>query len=280
MARNSLGQFIVQESGSSVVSIKCDELYITKTQYDLFLLDNKEFTELTPTIDKDALINSLTNEITGLNNTINILSTDAKGGFTISVTKPQYAYPVIQRDAITYNNQKVYENIGFNDDSTTPNFNSKQSNGLKFWSIPNKVATVYEDANSRGIYNLNANIKFRFKYIGNNTITNVTDMQTTLQFWKLTNGNSNSIGTGVTINRQLTDSNGNIKTSYSQGDVTNTYEISLNDINQGLGGVTDIIYLPVKYSFIRGGSFVPFIGANNFIMEILPDSTFSMLPNL
>ena len=114
MARNSLGQFIVQEGGSSVVSIKCDELYITKTQYDLFLLDNKEFTELTPTIDKDALINSLTNEITGLNNTINILSTDAKGGFTISVTKPQYAYPVIQQNAITYNNQKVYENIGFN----------------------------------------------------------------------------------------------------------------------------------------------------------------------
>lgn len=280
MARNSLGQFIVQESGSSVVSIKCDELYITKTQYDLFLLDNKEFTELTPTIDKDALINSLTNEITGLNNTINILSTDAKGGFTISVTKPQYAYPVIQQNAITYNNQKVYENIGFNDDSTTPNFNSKQSNGLKFWSIPNKVATVYEDANSRGIYNLNANIKFRFKYIGKNTITNVTDMQTTLQFWKLTNGNSNSIGTGVTINRQLTDSNGNIKTSYSQGDVTNTYEISLNDINQELGGVTDIIYLPVKYNFTQAGSFVPFIGANNFIMEILPDSTFSMLPNL
>lgn len=74
MARNSLGQFIVQESGSSVVSIKCDELYITKTQYDLFLLDNKEFTELTPTIDKDALINSLTTQINGLNNQINVLN--------------------------------------------------------------------------------------------------------------------------------------------------------------------------------------------------------------
>jgi hypothetical protein len=280
MARNSLGQFIVQESGSSVVSIKCDELYITKTQYDLFLLDNKEFTELTPTIDKDALINSLTNEITGLNNQINILSTNASGGFVVSVTNPQYACPVIQTNAITYNNQKVYENIGFNDDSTPPNFNSEQSNGLKFWSIPNKVATVYQDANSRGIYNLNANIKFRFKYIGTTPITNVTDVQIKLQFWKLTNGNSNSIGNGVTINRQLSDPNGNIKTSYSQGDVTNTYEINLNDANQGLGGLTDIIYLPVKYSFIQVGSFVPVIGANNFIMEILPDSTFSMLPNL
>lgn len=74
MARNSLGQFIVQESGSSVVSILCKESYITKTQYDLFLLDNKEFTELTPTIDKDALINSLTTQINGLNNQINVLN--------------------------------------------------------------------------------------------------------------------------------------------------------------------------------------------------------------
>jgi hypothetical protein len=273
MARNSLGQFIVQESGSSVVSIKCDELYITKTQYDLFLLDNKEFTELTPTIDKDALINSLTNEITALNNQINNrLATNASGGFVVSVTNPQYSYPVDQTDAITYNNQTVYKNIGFNDDNT---LNSVQSNGLKFWSIPNKEATVYQDANSRGFYNLKAYIKFRFKYIGNNTITNVTGMETTLQFYKLTkltDGKSNiiTLGNGVTLNRQLTGPDGNIKTSYSQGDVTNTYEINLNKSDQELGIFTDIIYLPVEYSFSN-------IRFENFIMEILPGSTFSML---
>jgi len=269
MARNSLGQFIVQESGSSVVSIKCDELYITKTQYDLFLLDNKEFTELTPTIDKDALINSLTNEITGLNNRINnILATNASGGFVVSVTNPQYSYPVDQTDAITYNNQTVYKNIGFNDDNT---LNSVQSNGLKFWSIPNKEATVYQDANSRGFYNLNAYIKFRFKYIGNDTITDVTNMQTKLQFYKLTDGKSNiiTLGNGVTINRRLTGPDGNIKTSYSQGDVTNTYEINLNKPDQELGIFTDIIYLPVEYSLSNR--------FENFIMEILPGSTFSML---
>jgi len=274
MARNSLGQFIVQESGSSVVSIKCDELYITKTQYDLFLLDNKEFTELTPTIDKDALINSLTNEITGLNNRINnILATNASGGFVVSVTNPQYSYPVDQTDAITYNNQTVYNNIGFNDDNT---LNSVQSNGLKFWSIPNKEATVYQDANSRGFYNLNAYIKFRFKYIGNDTITDVTNMQTKLQFYKLTDGKSNiiTLGNGVTINRTLTGPDGNIKKSYSQGDVTNTYEINLNKPDQELGIFTDIIYLPVEYSFFRGTSNIRF---ENFIMEILPGSTFSML---
>jgi hypothetical protein len=275
MARNSLGQFIVQESGSSIVSIKCDELYITKTQYDLFLLDNKEFTELTPTIDKDALINSLTNQINGLNNTISVLSTDVKGGLLVSVTEPQYAYPVTQLNSITYNNQKIYESIGFNDDSTSPNFNSKQSNGLKFWSIPNKAATVYQNANSKGVYDLKSYIKFRFRYIGTTPIANVTSMETKIQFWKLTNGNSNSIGGGVTLNRQLTGLDGNIKTTYSQGDVTSTYEISLNDPNIDLGGNTDIIYLPVRYSLFQGTSD---IGANNFIMEILPNSTFSMLP--
>ena len=269
MARNSLGQFIVQESGSSVVSIKCDELYITKTQYDLFLLDNKEFTELTPTIDKDALINSLTNEITGLNNTINILSTDAKGGFLVSVTEPQYAYPTVT--PFTYNGQRVWESIGFNDDSTSPNFNSRQSNGLKFWSIPNKAATVYLDANSEATYDLDATIKFRFKYIGKADLNNVTRMDTTLRFWRDgTNTVENPSGTTLTatLNKQ----------SYKEGEVSEEFQMNVKAF-QTLGG--NVIYLPVQYTLTRPivpGSNITTSRPNDFLMEILPGSTFSFLP--
>jgi uncharacterized membrane protein YgcG len=63
MERNSLGQVIVNESGSAIISIPCKEQFITINQYNRFLLDNKEFTELTPTIDKDAVIASLTSEL-------------------------------------------------------------------------------------------------------------------------------------------------------------------------------------------------------------------------
>jgi hypothetical protein len=282
MVRNSLGQIITNESSSLTVSILCRESTITLPTYNRFLLDNKEFTELVPTIDKDALIQTLSNEVTTLNNSINVLNNsvnaltaDLKGGFLVSVTQTQFAYPIGLANAITYNGQQVYENIGFNNDTTSPNFNSRQSNGQKFWNIPNKEATIFQDATSRRIYNLNATIKFRFRYIGSNTI-NATTMLTTLQFFKFTNNNSSGIGNGVTLSRTLLGPDGLIKSSYSQNDVTETYEIILNDPGVELGGLTDIIYLPTRYSFrnSNGNVIIP----NNFIMEILPSSTFSLLP--
>lgn len=282
MVRNSLGQIITNESGSLIVSILCRESTITLPTYNRFLLDDKEFTELVPTIDKDALIQSLSNEVVTLNNSVNVLNNsvnaltaDLKGGFLVSVTQTQFAYPVGLASAITYNGQQVYENIGFNDDITSPNFNSRQSNGQKFWSIPNKVATIFQDATSRRIYNLNAIIKFRFRYIGSNTI-NAASMTTGLQFFKFTNNSASGIGNGVTLTRVLTGPDGLVKSSYSQNDVTNTYEIILNDPGIELGGNTDIIYLPAKYGFRNSDGNV--INTNNFIMEILPSSTFSLLP--
>jgi len=272
MARNSLGQFIVNESGSSVVSILCQEQIITLDQYDRFLLDNKEFTELTPTIDKDALIKELTTQVNSLNNVVNSLSTDLKGGFLVSVTEPQYAYPVIKNNSkITYNGQIVYENIGFNDDSTAPNFNSRQSNGLKFWSIPNKQATVYADANSEATYDLDATIKFRFKYIGKTDLNNVTKMNTTLLFWRDgTTTLEKQTGTNLTatLNKQ----------SYKEGDVSEEFQMNVKT-TQLLGG--NVIYLPVKYTLTRpiapGSNSISTI-PDNFLMEILPGSTFSFLP--
>lgn len=66
MKRNSLGQVIVNESGSLTISILCRETTIPISVYNRFLLDNKEFTELVPTIDKDALIRDLTDRINSL----------------------------------------------------------------------------------------------------------------------------------------------------------------------------------------------------------------------
>lgn len=74
MERNSLGQIIVNESGSLTVSIECKESTISINTYDRFLLDNKEFNELTPLIDKDSLINDLSNQLNNANNIISNLN--------------------------------------------------------------------------------------------------------------------------------------------------------------------------------------------------------------
>lgn len=272
MERNSLGQFIVNESGNSVVSILCQEQVITLNQYNRFLLDNKEFTELTPTIDKDALIKELTNQVSSLNSAVNSLTTDLKGGFLVSVTKPQYVYPVIKNNStITYNGQKVWESVGFNDDSTSPNFNSRQSNGLKFWNIPNKEATVYSDANSRGFYDLKATIKYRLKYTGGTDIFNVKNTKVKFQFWfQPGQQTSKPIGGGVEQNINL------VKQSYKQGDVSEEYQINLSDLNIELGGLTDILYLPLnKFEVYNSNNNAI---QSNFLVEIQPGSTFSMLP--
>jgi hypothetical protein len=271
MERNSLGQFIVNESGSSTVSIKVTEQYISLDQYNRFLLNNKEFTELTPTIDKDALINSLTNQVNSLNNTVNNLNINARGGFLVSVATPQYAWPVVQSNAITYNGQKVWESIGFDDDSTPPNFNSEQSNGKKFWSIPDKAGTIYADANSARFYDLKASVRYRFKYIGLNDINNVRDLYTKLQFWVAFTNSGTSSGIGNGVEQRITLS----KQSYKPGEYTEEFTINLDDRNNGFGGGTDVVYLPVKFEFWNSDrSWL----TDNFIMEILPGSTMSLLP--
>jgi hypothetical protein len=272
MERNSLGQLIVNESGSSTVSIKVTEQYISLDQYNRFLLDNKEFTELTPTIDKDALIKSLTTQVDTLNNQVNNLITNAKGGFLVSVTTPQYASSTTNKaNASTYNGQLVWENIGFNDDSTPPNFNSVQSNGLKFWSIPDKAGTIYADANSARYYTMKASIKYRFKYIGLNDINNVRDLYTKLQFWVVLNSGEKSAGVGNGVESRVTLS----KQSYSPGDVSETFTINLYDQDNAWGGGTDTVYLPAKYDIWDSNR--NFVG-DRFIMEILPGSTMSLLP--
>jgi hypothetical protein len=268
MERNSLGQVIVNESGSLTISILCRETTIPISVYNRFLLDNKEFTELVPTIDKDALIRELTNQVDTLNNSVNSLTTDIKGGFLVSVTENQFAYPVVKSSAKIYNGQQVYENIGFNNDSTTPNFNSRQSNGLKFWSIPNKVATIYQDANSAGIYTMKANIKYRIKHIGTANIDNITSFRLRLQFFL--NGTTGVGPIADTSFRPLT------KTFYAPGDVSEEFSISVEHTG-GLGELrTDVLYLPVRTFAVN--RFNTDIANNNFLLEILPSSTFSLLP--
>jgi hypothetical protein len=271
MATNSLGQFIVEENGNSTVSIKVNEQYISLDQYNRFLLDNKEFTELTPTIDKDALINSLTNQVNTLNNAVNNLTINAKGGFLVSVVNPQYAWPVIKPNAITYDGQKVWESIGFDDDSTPPNFNSVQSNGQKFWNIPNKEGTIYKDANSQRYYDVKASVRYRFKFIGLNDIDNVKDLYTKLQFWVVLNSGEKSAPVGGGVEKRITLS----KQSYKPGDYTEEFTINLDDKNNAWGGGTDTVYLPVKFDFWKSDSSWV---TDQFIMEILPGSTMSLLP--
>jgi hypothetical protein len=284
MATNSLGQFIVNESGSSVVSIKITEQYISLDQYNRFLLDNKEFTELTPTIDKDALIKSLTNQVDSLNGTINNLTTDLKGGFLVSVATPQYSFPVIQPNAITYNGKKVWESIGFDNDNGATNFNSRQSNGLKFWSIPNKEATIYKNSNSLGNYDLKATIKYRFKYIGTQPIDNIQSVNNTIQFYQIIvddNGQQRPAQQLSSIGQIINQTNKLTKTTYNTGDVTQEFSANLVRDNYTLGENTDVIYLPVQYYFnqlISPNSISTKTVRDNFLMEILPDSTFSLLP--
>lgn len=84
MERNSLGQIVVNESGSLTLKILAVESTIPVTVYNRFLLDNKEFTELVPTVDKDALIRELSdrlnNSITTINTLINNTGSSAPGG--------------------------------------------------------------------------------------------------------------------------------------------------------------------------------------------------------
>ena len=255
MARNSLGQFIVQEGGSSVVSIKCDELYITKTQYDLFLLDNKEFTELTPTIDKDALINKLEVDIAAAKVTINTLNANltqeqinSRGGCNVGITNEQVVRNGVNRQKITFDTV-----------SGLPYYNSIQSNGLPVYSLDEQAAILYENANSRRFYTFKSTIKYRYRYIGLNTATKTTT-RTFMRFFK-----DNSGGSGQTIGPGV-DRIDNIAGVYNFGDTTREYTINLETKDQGLGGLTDKIFVGLASEL------------SDFELVVYPSSTFTVLP--
>lgn len=248
MARNSLGQFIVQESGSSVVSIKCDELYITKTQYDLFLLDNKEFTELTPTIDKDALINSLKSQLFTANTKLTQETINALGGCNVGITNEQVVKNNVNRQKITFDTV-----------SGLPYYNSIQSNGLPVYSLDEQAAILYENANSRRFYTFKSTIKYRYRYIGLNTETKTTT-RTFMRFFKDTGGDlGQTIGPGV-------DRIDNIAGVYNFGDTTREYTINLETKDQGLGGLTDKIFVGLASAL------------SDFELVVYPSSTFTVLP--
>jgi uncharacterized membrane protein YgcG len=87
MTRNSLGQIIVNETGSMALPVLCLESTISIPVYNRFLLDNKEFTELVPTVDKDALIKELSTRLESANLVINTLSSsiaNSSGGTVTS----------------------------------------------------------------------------------------------------------------------------------------------------------------------------------------------------
>jgi len=262
MQRNSAGQVIVKESGSLLLSIPCITSTISINTYNRFLLDEREFTELVPTIDKDALINKLENDIATANTTINVLSANltqekinALGGCNVGIRVSSSAAP-----NKTYNGKFYGEKIGFDILSSSDGiyYNAIQTNGKSTYNVTDKGATLYQDANSKAFYTLKATIKYRYRYVGLNTI-NQGNATTKIQFFKFFNGKSEPIGNGI----ERTD---NIAFTYKPGDSTGLFTIDLLDTGYGLGGETDFIYLPVIKM------------PDNFIMEIYPGSTFTLLP--
>jgi len=85
---------------------------------------------------------------------------------------------------------------------------------------------------------------------------------TKIQFWKAYGNTSIGLG-GQFGGVERVD---NIAATYNPGDTTGLYTINLLDTGQQLGGLTDFIYLPVIKM------------PDNFIMEIYPGSTFTILP--
>jgi hypothetical protein len=237
MERNSLGQVIVNESGSLTISILCRETTIPISVYNRFLLANKEFTELVPTIDTEALIRELAQA------QINI-----RGGCNVGITNEQVVKGSVNRQKITFDTV-----------SGGPFYNSIQSNGLPVYSLAEQAAILYEDANSRRFYTLKSTIKYRYRYIGLNAATKTTT-RTFMRFFKdNSGGNSQTIGIGV-------DRIDNISGTYNFGDVTQLFTINLSQTDQGLGGLTDKIFVGLASVL------------DDFEMVIYPESTFTVLP--
>jgi hypothetical protein len=269
MERNSIGQVIIKESGSLLLSIPCITSTISVNTYNRFLLDEREFTELTPTIDKDALINRLENDVATATKTINVLSSNLTqekinsiGGCNVGIRVSSSAAATNGTGLSykTYNGIQYQESIGFDILSSKDGvyYNAIQTNGKPVYDINLKGGTLYQDANSAAFYTLKATINYRYRYVGLNTI-NQDNATTKIQFHKLTNNDSFKIGNGV----ERVD---NIAATYKPGDTTGLYTINLLDIGEPLGGATDFIYLPVITM------------PDNFIMEIYPGSTFTIIP--
>jgi hypothetical protein len=247
MQRNSAGQVIVKESGSLLLSIPCLTSTITIRTYDRFLLDEKEFTELVPTIDKDALINSLESQLFTANTNLAQEQINSRGGCNVGITNEQ-----VVRDSV--NRQK----ITFDTTSGGPYYNSIQTNGQPIYSLTEQAAILYADANSRRFYTFKSTIKYRYRYKGTTPATKTTT-RTSIKFYKDTNNNpAGNIGG--------TDRIDNIAGTYKPGDVTGLYTMNLEVNNQGLGGLTDEIFVYLESPL------------SDFELVVYPESIFTVLP--
>jgi hypothetical protein len=248
MERNSIGQVIIKESGSLLLSIPCITSTISVNTYNRFLLDEREFTELTPTIDKDALINRLESELFIANVNLTREQINIRGGCNVGITNEQVVKGSINRQKIT-----------FDTDSGIPYYNAIQSNGLPVYNLSEQAAILYEGANSRRFYTLRSTIKYRYRYIGQNQATKTTT-RTFMRFFKdNSGGNGQTIGPGV-------DRIDNIAGVYNPGDVTGLYTINLEKNEEGLGGITDRIFVGLASPL------------EDFEMVIYPGSTFTVIP--
>jgi hypothetical protein len=248
MERNSVGQVIIKESGSLLLSIPCITSTISVNTYNRFLLDEREFTELTPTIDKDALINRLETELFIANVNLTREQINIRGGCNVGITNEQVVKGNINRQKIT-----------FDTDSGIPYYNAIQSNGLPVYNLSEQAAILYEGANSRRFYTLRSTIKYRYRYIGQNQATKTTT-RTFMRFFKdNSGGNGQTIGPGV-------DRIDNIAGIYNPGDVTGLYTINLEKNEEGLGGITDRIFVGLASPL------------EDFEMVIYPGSTFTVIP--
>lgn len=248
MERNNVGQVIIKESGSLLLSIPCITSTISVNTYNRFLLDEREFTELTPTIDKDALINSLESRLFAASTNLAQEQINIRGGCNVGITNEQVVKSNINRQKIT-----------FDTTSGGPYYNSIQSNGLPVYSLAEQAAILYEDANSKRFYTFKSTIKYRYRYIGQNTATKTTT-RTFMRFFKDNIGGlSQTIGSGV-------DRIDNIAGVYNPGDVTGLYTINLEKKEEGLGGITDKIFVGLASPL------------EDFEMVIYPESTFTVIP--
>ena len=261
MQRNSAGQVIVKESGSLLLSIPCITSTISIKTYDRFLLDEREFTELVPTIDKDALINKLEKDVAAAKVTINTLNAsltqeqiNIRGGCNVGITNEQVVKSGVNRQKITFDTV-----------SGGPYYNSIQTNGQPIYSLTEEAAILYADANSKRYYTFKATIKYRYRYIGQNTATKTTT-RTSMRFFKDTPGlPGQNIGDSVDRTDNIAGTY-NPKNAKGEYDVTGLYTINLEVTNQALGGLTDKIFVYLESPL------------SDFEMVIYPESTFTVLP--
>jgi len=254
MERNSAGQVIVKESGSLLLSIPCITSTISIKTYDRFLLDEREFTELVPTIDKDAIINSLEKNVAALNTNINTLNAslsqekiNALGGCNVGITNEQVVKSGVNRQKITFDTV-----------SGGPYYNSRQSDGSPIYSLAEQQANLYEGATSKRYYTFKSTINYRYRYKGTGPATKTTT-QTHIQFWKTNNSSDSALAPGV-------DRTDNIAGIYNTGDTTGLYTINLLDTGYALGGVTDSIFVALTSPL------------SDFELVVYPGSTFTVLP--